>query len=319
MKHVSLLLACLGLLAAACSGGNNGSGASGAHTGGDATTSVGGSSTSGGALDKGGAVNADAGMGGGGGDVATGGANTTAGAAGTPTVGDAGDTSGGAGGQGGAAAAAIDYSIWVLQLPSGSGTPTIISSSKLLAGYSDAYFNRAGDGGQIFMDPNTGVTFSGSTRCRTELSESTNAGEKQAWSATGSNTMTVTGRVLKGSAVTIAQVFDGGEGHTLCELQYNGAGFSLFYEEALGAGSSVNLNTPVALNTQYTFTLSLSQGVLAVTLDGKQVYTHTPSAHIVASTFHFKVGNYDQGTSSGPVSTTPHSIVENYSVEVVHQ
>jgi hypothetical protein len=49
--------------------------------------------------------------------------------------------------------ATIDFSIWSLQEPSGSGTsPTTISPSQLVAGYSDAYFHKAADGGQVFMD-----------------------------------------------------------------------------------------------------------------------------------------------------------------------
>ena len=143
--------------------------------------------------------------------------------------------------------------------------------------------------------------------------------ESGSWPTTGTNTMTVSGKVLKGTGVTVAQVFDGGGGNTLCELQYNGKGFGLFYEESKGSGNNVTLNAPVALNTKYTFTLSLSNGMLTVTINGKQVYTHAPGSAAAKSSFYFKVGNYDQGTSAGPVSTTAHSIVENYTVEVVHK
>jgi len=100
--------------------------------------------------------------------------------------------------------------------------------------------------------------------------------------------MTVTGKVVKGSGVTVAQVFDGGGGNTLCELQFNGKSFGLFYEESKDSGGNNTLNAPAALNTNYT----------------------SP---------YFKVGNHDQNTSAGPISTTAHSIVENYSVVVVHQ
>jgi hypothetical protein len=44
-----------------------------------------------------------------------------------------------------------------------------------------------------------------------------------------------------------------------------------------------------------------------------------PSSGILGSTFYFKVGNYDQTTSSGTPGTTAHSIVEDYSIAVVHQ
>ena len=68
----------------------------------------------------------------------------------------------------------MDFSIWSLQEPSGSGTsPTTISPSQLVAGYSDAYFYKAADGGQAFMDTKTGITTPGSTHCRPELREMT--------------------------------------------------------------------------------------------------------------------------------------------------
>jgi hypothetical protein len=329
MNHVSPLVAGFCLVLSACSGVSNTSdGAmppSAGFAGSDGAISSGGDSLGGASAGQGGGMSAA--MGGMvdsvglGGTSDSGGAAATVGEGGAGLSGSGGATggSGGAGGKAGGSPMPIDYSIWELQLPTGSGTsPTTISSSKLLAGYSDAYFYPGTDGGQMFMDPPTGVTTSGSTRCRTEMRESTVAGGEAAWPSTGTNTMTVTGKVVKGSSVTVAQVFDGGGGNTLCELQFNGKGFALFYEETKGSGSSVPLNAPVALNTKYSFTLSLSNGVLAVTINDKQVYMHTPGASTRASKFYFKVGNYDQGTSAGPVSTAVHSIVENYTVEVVH-
>src|SRR5208282_2725154 len=111
-------------------------------------------------------------------------------------------------------AASIDFSIWSLQEPSGSGTsPTTISPSQLVAGYSDAYFYIAADGGQAFMDTQTGITTSGSTHCRTELREVTSSGTQAAWAPSGTNTMDVAGRVTllgggSSGAVTVGQVFN---------------------------------------------------------------------------------------------------------------
>ena len=327
MNRVSPLVAGLCLLLSACTcPGDATDGATqptASSAGSDAATGVGGDSVGGASVGQGGGSTDGGGMIDGGGMGATnpaGGSDPVGDEGGAGAIGGATGGSGGAGGQGAGIDMPIDYSFLVLQLPTGSGTsPTTISSSKLLAGYSDAYFYQSTDGGQMFMDPPTGVTTSGSTRCRTEMRESTAAGGQAAWPATGTNTMTVTGKVVKGSSVTVGQVFDGAGGNTLCELQFNGKGFNLLYEESKGAGTSLGLNVPVALNTKYTFTLSLSNGVLAVTIDGKQAYTHTPGAGTQSSKFYFKVGNYDQDTSAGPVSTTAHSIVENYSVEVVHK
>ncbi len=169
------------------------------------------------------------------------------------------------------------------------------------------------------MDPATGVTTPNSTRCRTELRETNPAGGEAAWSASGTNTMAVTGKVTKGSGITIGQVFNGTDGITLAELQYSPGGFTLFYEESRSGGNSTNLGNATPLDTRYSFTMALSNNVLTITLNGKQVFQRTPGSGISANKFYFKVGNYDQGTTSGTPGTTAHSIVEDYSVVVLHQ
>jgi hypothetical protein len=227
----------------------------------------------------------------------------------------------------GGAPTGIDFSIWSLQLPTGSGTsPTTISPAMLAGGYSDAYFYVAPDGGHAFMDPQTGITTAGSKHCRTELREDTSGGQQAAWASTGTNVMTVTGKVVQvgGGAtghVTVGQVFDGSDGFPLCELQYatSRGGFELLYEEAKGAGTTIDLKTPVALDADYTFTLALSQGVLSVELNGQPVYTHTVSAAIAAKRFYFKFGDYDQTATAGAISSVPYTIVEASGASVVHQ
>ncbi|HTA76623.1 MAG TPA: polysaccharide lyase family 7 protein [bacterium] len=225
----------------------------------------------------------------------------------------------------GFALAAIDFTNWELQEPSGSGTsPTIITGAQMNSGYSDAYFYVAGDGGQIFMDTATGITTSGSVHPRCEMREMS-GGVGAAWAPTGTNTETVSGQVIQlgdGSSghTTIAQVFNSTLDIPLCEFQYEGSvgGFEILYEEAKGAGTMVNLNTACALNTPYNFSLSLSGNVLTVTINGVQVYTHTPSAGVLADQFYFKCGNYDQTAVAGAVSTTPYTVVEDDSIVVFH-
>jgi hypothetical protein len=65
--------------------------------------------------------------------------------------------------------------------------------------------------------------------------------------------------------------------------------------------------------------MEFSKNVLTVSLNGNQVFMRAPSSRILASTFYFKAGNYDQTTSRGTPGTTAHSIVEDYSIAVVHQ
>ena len=291
--------------------------------------SLGGATGTAGATDGAAGLTTTAGASAAGGSSAGGGSGGTSAGAGAggaaPSGGGAGQSGGGAG-QSGGASSQIDFSIWSLQLPTGTGTsPTTISPAKLAQGYMDAYFYPAADGGQTFMDPATGITTSGSVHCRTEMRESTADGGQAAWASTGTNTMTVTGKVLKvggGSSgdVTVGQLFNGTDSIPLIEMQYSvgKGGFELLYEEAKGGGSETDLKTAVALNTQYTFSLALSKGVATVSVNGTQVYTHMPSAGTLAKSFYFKFGNYDQTAMAGAISTTPYTVVEAYSVVVVH-
>ena len=60
------------------------------------------------------------------------------------------------------------------------------------------------------------------------------------------------------------------------------------------------------------------KGVATVTINDKVVYTKTPSSGILANSFYFKFGNYDQTANPGTPTTTPYTEVEVYSVDVVH-
>jgi hypothetical protein len=259
-----------------------------------------------------------------------GGSGSAAGGRDQPSAGSS-STGGGAGEAGGAGSASggqpyvpgpIDFRQWVLQLPTGSGTsPTTIKSAELMVGYEDDYFYLGDDGGQMFMDPKQGVTTSGSTRCRTELREQKVEGGNAAWPSSGTHTMTVEGKVVKlgNGSIAVAQLFNSTDSIPLGELQYTtGNELMLFYEEAKSAGTTYNLNTSVPLDTRYTFSLAMIDGVLIVSINGKQVFTKTPSAGIRDNAFYFKVGNYDQSTSRGTPDTTPYSIVEAYTVNVLH-
>lgn len=312
----------------AASGGMRGTGGDSATGGGTGTgagpVASGGASATGGRSATGGA-SATGGTRPTGGEGATGGGSAIGGAKGTGGVSGTGGTAGTTG-HGGVAPMKIDFSIWSLQLPTGSGTsPTTISASKLAAGYTSDYFYLAPDGGQIFMDPATGITTPGSAHCRTELHEQARGGGSAAWSSKGTNTMTVSGTVLQvggGAAgrVTVGQLFNGTDEVPLCELEYSAThgGFDLLYEEAKGSGTTINLNTAFDLKSPYTFSLALTQGVLIVTIGGQEVFRKTPSASVLAKTFYFKVGNYDQTATAGAISTVPYTLVEVYSVDVLH-
>jgi hypothetical protein len=312
-------------------GGGSSNGSAGASAGGGSAVAGGGSSNGSAGASAGSSASAGSGS-----EVAgadSGGASTGGGSNGGAS--NAGASNGGASSGGSAGAAGggptskpIDYSIWVLQLPTGSGnSPTTISSKGLLDGYQSAYFYpSASSGGQVFMSPQTGITTSGSQHCRTEMRESVAGGGQAAWASTGTNTLTVEGKVTKvgggtSGTVAVGQVFIGTDSIPLFELMYsNGAGgFKGLYEEAKGGGTVYDLKTKVALNERYTYTLELTKGQLTVSVNGKQVYTRTPSAATLAKKFYFKFGNYDQTATAGAISTTPYTVVEVYKAEVVHK
>ena len=172
------------------------------------------------------------------------------------------------------------------------------------------------------MDPEQGVTTSGSTRCRSELREQDPSGGDAAWPSAGIHTMTVEGKVVKmgDGSIAVGQLFNQTDSIPLAELQYTkGNEFALYYAEAKGAGSLHDLGTSVALGTRYTFQLAMTDGKLSISINGKQVYTRTPSSGIVDNDFYFKVGNYDQSTSRGTPTTEVYSIVEAYRVDVAHE
>ena len=320
-----LLIGCL--LLVACSGGADAPSDTDntiLPSGGSAS-SAGTSSSAGSAQETAGTGNVSTGAG------TTGDAGSSAGTGGnaepqggSSAGGNAAETAG-SGGTGGApyVPGPIDFRYWLLQLPTGTGTsPDQIKPAELLAGYTSAYFYKADDGGYMFMDPAQGITTSGSTRCRTEMREQKLEGGGAAWPSTGTHSMTVEGKVTKlgGGSIAVGQLFNGTDSIPLCELQYtNSRKFSLLYEEAKGGGSSTDLKTAVELNTRYSFVLAMVEGELRVSINGKQVYSKKPSAGILDNNFYFKFGNYDQSTSAGTPTTTPHSIVEVYKVDLVHQ
>lgn len=220
----------------------------------------------------------------------------------------------------------LSYSNWSLQLPVGSGTsPTTISSSKLSGGYSlSPYFYKASDGGQIFMNPQKGITTSGSKHPRTEMREVTSSGSGAAWLSSKTNTLKVDLKVTKvgnNGNVCIGQVFNGSDSITLGELQYNGSGrLKVFYEEAKGKGEPLkDTGVTIPLNTRFTYELGYSQNTLTVKINGKQVYSRKPSSKVSGNKFYFKYGAYDQTATAGTPTKTVYTQLSVYSTSLTHK
>ena len=207
-----------------------------------------------------------------------------------------------------AALSSINWSPWTLQLPNN----TQVSPGST----SNAWFYTTG-GFQAFADPQYGICTSGSSHCRTELRE------RATWSAWGNNVLNATVKVTKAPGTTaIGQVFcnSGPNGaHAQVELFYRTGGFSVFYAEAKGAGSTVSVGNAKPLGTTFTYQLAFINGRMTVKINGNTVWSRTPSYNAQQGTFYFKAGNYDQGsTCAGSVSSTIRSVVQFSSINVSH-
>lgn len=204
---------------------------------------------------------------------------------------------------------ALSLAPWFLQLPDGS---TLYN----LAGKTNTWFYP--DGSYLaFADPVSGVTTSGSQHPRSELHEIAT------WTSSGTNTLTVSGRVKKygNGAICIGQVFcdNGPNGaHTLAELLYTPTGFQVLYEEAKGAASVQQIGGAVAVGTAFSYKLSLSDKQLKITANGVS-YSKTPSSAGASGNFYFKAGNYDQSsTKADSPSTGINSIFEISNLDISH-
>ena len=168
----------------------------------------------------------------------------------------------------------------------------------------------------MFADPSFGITTSGSAHCRTEMREIAT------FKASGSNSITVIGKITKGaSGITIGPVFNDDDSIPLAELEYTGGDFGVLYEEKKGGGKMYTLNGSVGIGQQYSYTLSLTKGVLKITTSTGGSFTKTPSSAVSGNRFYFKVGNYDQKStgSKTSVSSTIRSIVEVSKISVSHK
>jgi Alginate lyase len=226
-------------------------------------------------------------------------------------------------------ASRLDFPIWRLQEPVGpSPYDATVVPSALLPTYSDPYFYPTPDGWQAFMDPQTGAT-TGETALhpRTELRELNSKGTDAAWTWPGIHTMTVMARVtmLGGESkgqVSIGQIHtDSNPPSVLCLVEYwaSAGGLVLIYNPGVGNQLVFNLDAPCSLNELFIFEILFACGVLAISVNGSNVFSGTPNQSFLdASTFFFKCGCYDQTAIQGPNSTAPYTIVDVYSIGVFH-
>jgi len=139
---------------------------------------------------------------------------------------------------------------------------------------------------------------------------------------TNTAAVTLQGGGSNGST-TIGQIFNSTDSIPLVELEYTskanskGGNFKILYEEAKGGGTYTDLSAKASLGSKFTYEMSLSGGVVKISINGSQVFTKKPS--FSGKKFYFKCGNYDQTATSGSVSTKAYTVVELYNVKVVHK
>jgi hypothetical protein len=216
----------------------------------------------------------------------------------------------------------FDLSGWELELPIGSGSPQIIPGTQLAGanGFTDVYFyTDKTDGAMTFMDPTSGVTFSGSLHPRSELHELTSG-----WSTAGTNTQTVKLAVVQvPDHVCIGQIFQAppAPSKPLLELMYySGGAVKVLLEQGNTGGSAAPMKTVGAVTdgSMFTYELSLTGMTISVSVNGQTTSLGLPAA-FVGESFFFKVGDYDQTAGSGTPGTQPGTVVKVYALQVVHQ
>ena len=227
----------------------------------------------------------------------------------------------------------FDLSHWKLQMPVDSngtniGNAAEISAAQLAAGFTNSFFHTAPDGAMAFWTPNDGATTSGSTHPRSELRELLNpANANVNWTVYGSHILTAQCKVTQVPAdtgkVCIGQIhepntkpdgsasannehlimFDLPNQKIYANINLDGNLASTFSQTFItGAG--------VALNSNLNYTMSVSNGVLKISvnnvtnswnlLSGTNYLGHIAQNWDRASsnTMYFKAGDYNQTTNA---------------------
>jgi hypothetical protein len=199
----------------------------------------------------------------------------------------------------------IDLTHWNLTLPSGpQGSPTVVPTSSLVAGYSSQYFYKNADGALVFWCPVTGVHTTNSSYPRSELRETNADGSLAAWNvATGTATLSATlavNQIPSTGNVVIGQIHDNGSAgvkdEPLIKLVYQSG--NLVAQVRPTPASSTNNNftlaTGIALNTNFSYTIELSNMTLSVQINGVTKYSATIDPSWTSQGMYFKAGAYCQ-------------------------
>ncbi len=162
-----------------------------------------------------------------------------------------------------------ELSGWELQLPTGSpGHPDVGVNP---TGLHNLYYYIDSAGALTFMDPQRGVTTSGSLHPRSEMREITSG-----WPASGTNVMTAEVMVPQvPQKVTIGQIFQAPNAPSkpLLELEYLSSGqLKLLLERdkngSNGAGADFLPVGNITPGTSFRYQISLTANVIHIAIDG---------------------------------------------------
>jgi len=210
----------------------------------------------------------------------------------------------------------FDMSHWKLTLPvnstgGSSGSAAEISSTSLVSGYTSTWFRTQSDGGMVFTAPVKGATTSGSSYPRSELREQMVTGSDRInWTSTSeavmdarlaiNNVPSSTGKVVVGQ-------IHGVDAAPLVKLRYFRSSSGVGRLDALvkptptsTSDVSYPLSTNLPLNTRFTYNITVSGGVLSMSVNGGTPQRHVISSEWAGIGFYYKAGVYTQasGTST---------------------
>ena len=210
----------------------------------------------------------------------------------------------------------FDLSHWKLTLPIDSsggttGTATEISTSQLVAGYTNAaYFYRGADGAIVFWCPVTGATTSGSSYPRTEFRELLDPSDNSVnWLGYGTHLMNAQCKMFQvpsTNKVIIGQIHSyTGAARPLLKLQYNNGTIDALVKQSPTSDTDTHFPFPgnVGLSNRIIYQIKMVDGLLTMVVNGstQSVNVFQTDPAWTNQTHYFKAGNYCQD-NSGPTN-----------------
>lgn len=211
----------------------------------------------------------------------------------------------------------FDLSHWKLTLPVDAdggitGTAAELTPAQLQGApaYSSGWFSTAPDGGLHFWAPANGAKTGNTDYARSELRELLNpADDNQNWSSTTNSVLdarlainAVPASTLK---VVVGQIHGFGTG-PLVKLRYQYSTSSktgkldalLNTTPTSSSTTSYPLATGIALNQSFYYHVTVSNGVLSMSVNGATATKITIDPSWAGTGFYFKAGVYDQGSGT---------------------